>query len=83
MQFQQVLLPIPVQTAGQAAGSRPFKVNIWMWLYGRVFPRKRFPRKISVEDAEETLWKCVQELRLKGTETLKHRRMIAFARQDK
>ena len=42
--------------AGAAADSKPdsgtdsrlFEVNIWMWRYGRAFPRK-----ISVEDAEE------------------------------
>jgi hypothetical protein len=47
-----------------------------MLLYGRVFPKK-----ISVEDAEEMLWKHVQEARCKGAEILKHRRLVAFARQ--
>jgi hypothetical protein len=52
--------------AGAAADSRPdrgtgsrlFEVNIWMWRYGRAFPRK-----ISVEDAEEMRLKRVQESR--------------------
>ncbi len=57
-------------------GSRLFEVNIWMWCYGR-----EFPRKISVEDAEEMLQKHVQESRQRGAKTLKHRRLAAFARQ--
>jgi hypothetical protein len=67
MQFQQALLLIPGQSAEQAAGFlRMTQLNIWMWRYGRAFPRK-----ISVEDAEEMLWKCVQESRQKGAESLK------------
>ena len=70
--------------AGAAADSRPdsgtgsrlFEVNIWMWRYGRAFPRK-----ISVEDAEEMRLKRLQESRRKGAETLKRRRVAAFARQ--
>ena len=70
--------------AGAAADSRPdswtgsrlFKVNIWMWHYGRAFPRK-----ISVEDAEEMRFKRVQDSRRKGAETLKRRRLAAFQRQ--
>jgi hypothetical protein len=70
--------------AGAAADSRPdsgtgsrlFEVNIWMWRYGRAFPRK-----ISVEDAEEMRLKRLQESRWKGSETLKRRRLAAFARQ--
>ena len=69
---------------GAAADSRPdsgtgsklFEVNIWMWRYGRAFPRK-----ISVEDAEEMRFKRVQDSRRKGAETLKHRRLAAFQRQ--
>ncbi len=41
-------------------GYKLFKVNIWMWLYGR-----EFTRKISVEDAQDMLWKSVQEARQK------------------
>jgi hypothetical protein len=51
-----------VVPAGAAADSRPdsrtgsrlFEVNIWMWHYGGAFPRK-----ISVEVAEEKLLKQV------------------------
>ena len=74
MQFPLALLPIPGQTVGQAAGF--FEVNIWMWRYGRAFPRK-----ISVEDAGEMLWKRVQEARRKGAETLKRRRLAPLERQ--
>jgi hypothetical protein len=70
--------------AGAAADSRPdsgtgsrlFEVNIWMWRYGRAFPRK-----ISVEDAEEMRRKRVQDARRKGAETFKRRRLAALARQ--
>ena len=73
-----------VVPAGAAADSRPdsgtgsrlFEVNIWMWRYGR-----EFPRRISVEDADEMQWKHVREARLKGAETLKHSRLVAAARQ--
>ena len=70
--------------AGAAADSRPdsgtgsrlYEVNTWMWRYGRAFPRK-----ISVEDAEEMRRKRVRESRLKGAETLKRSRLVAGARQ--
>ncbi len=70
--------------AGAAADSRPdsrtgsrlFKVNIWMWRYGRAFPRK-----MSVEDAVEMRLKRVQESRRRGAETLKQRRLAAFTKQ--
>ena len=57
-------------------GSRLFEVNIWMWRYGRAFPRK-----ISVEDADEMRRKRVQESRRRGAETLKRRRLAVGARQ--
>jgi hypothetical protein len=47
-----------------------------MWRYGRAFPRK-----ISVEDAEEMRRKRVQDARRKGAETFKRRRLAALARQ--
>ena len=70
--------------AGAAADSRPdsgtgsrlFEVNICMCCYGRAFPRK-----ISVEDAEEMRRKRVQEARQKGAETLKRRKLAALARK--
>ena len=73
-----------VVPAGPAADSRPdsgtgsklFKVNVWMWRYGRAFPRR-----ISVEDAEEMWRKRVIEARLKRAETFKCSRLVAAARQ--
>jgi hypothetical protein len=56
-------------------GSLLFKVNIWMWNYGRAFPRK-----ISVADAAEMRRKRVQESRPKGAETLKRLREAGAAR---
>jgi hypothetical protein len=53
-------------------GSRLFEVNIWMWRYGR-----SFPRKISVKDAEEMRRERVRESRSRGAETLKRRRLAA------
>ena len=50
-------------------GSRLFEVNIWMWRYGRAFPRK-----VSVKDAEEMRRALVAESRRKGAATLKRRR---------
>ncbi len=44
-------------------GSRLFEVNIWLWNYGRAFPRK-----ISVADAAEMRRKRVQDSRRKGAE---------------
>jgi hypothetical protein len=56
-------------------GSRLFEVNIWMWNYGRAFPRK-----MSVADAVEMRRKRVQESRRKGVETLKRRREAGAVR---
>ncbi len=58
-------------------GSRLFEVNIWMWRYGRAFPRK-----ISVKDAEDMLLARVSESRCRGADTLKHRRLAATERQQ-
>jgi hypothetical protein len=55
-------------------GSRLFEVNIWMWCYGRAFPRK-----VSVKDADEMLRARVAESRRKGAETCKQRRLAAAA----
>ncbi len=70
---------------GAAADSRPnsgtdsrlFDVNIWMWRYGRAFPRK-----ITVKDAQEMQRSRVAEYRRRGAETLKRRRLAAAARQQ-
>ena len=56
-------------------GSRLSEVNVWMWNYGRAFPRK-----ISVADAEEMWRKRVQNSRHRGAETLKRRREAAAVR---
>jgi hypothetical protein len=58
-------------------GSRLFEVNIWMWRYGRAFPRK-----ISVKDAEKMLQSRVSESRRRGAETLKRRRLAAAELQQ-
>ncbi len=58
-------------------GSRLFEVNIWMWRYGRAFPRK-----ISVKDAEEMRRSRGSESRRRGAETLKRRRLAAAERQQ-
>ncbi len=60
---------------GNGTGSRLFEVNIWMWRYGRAFPRK-----VSVKDADEMRRARVAESRRKGAETLKRRRLAAAAR---
>ena len=46
-------------------GSRLFEVNIWMWRYGRTFPRV-----ISVEQAVELRKKRLQDSRARGAETM-------------
>ena len=53
-------------------GSRLFEVNIWMWRYGR-----SFPRKVSVMDAVEMRRERVRESRRRGAATLKRRRLAA------
>ncbi len=49
-------------------GSRLFEVNIWMWKYGRPFPRK-----VSVEEAVAMQKRRVQESRARGAATLQRR----------
>jgi hypothetical protein len=56
-------------------GSRLFEVNVWMWNYGRAFPRK-----IPVADAEAMRRKRVQDSRLRGAATLKRRREAGAVR---
>ena len=53
-------------------GSRLFEVNIWMWRYGR-----SFPRKVPVMDAVEMRRERVRESRRRGAATLKRRRLAA------
>ena len=56
-------------------GSRLFEINMWMWRYGRTFPRQ-----ISVDQAVELRKKRVQESRARGAETLRRRREAAWAK---
>ncbi len=55
--------------------SRLFEINMWMWRYGRTFPRR-----ISVDQAVQLRKKRVQESRARGTETLRRRRDEAWAK---
>ena len=56
-------------------GSRLFEINIWMWKYGRPFPRKYF-----VEEAVAFRKKRVQESRAKGATKLQRRRKAAASK---
>ena len=71
---------IPTEAAADSrpdsgTGSRLFEVNMWMWRYGRTFPRQ-----ISVEQAVELRKKRVQESRARGAETLRRRHVQAWER---
>ena len=55
-------------------GSRLFEINMWMWRYGRTFPRQ-----ISVDQAVELRKKRVQESRARAAETLRRRRDESWA----
>ena len=55
-------------------GSRLFEVNVWMWRYGRTFPRE-----ITVEQAVELRKKRVQESRARAAETVRRRNAAALA----
>ena len=50
-------------------GSRLFEINIWMWRYGRTFPRE-----ITVADAVELRKKLLVDSRTRAAATLKRRR---------
>ena len=71
---------IPTEAAADSrpdsgTGSRLFEINIWMWRYGRTFPRD-----VTVADAV-AMWKQrVEESRARGAATLQRRRMQAQAR---
>jgi hypothetical protein len=56
-------------------GCRLFEVKVWMWNYGRAFPRK-----ISVANAEAMRRKRVQDSRRRVAETLKRRREASAVR---
>ena len=71
---------IPVEAAADSrpdsgTGSRLFEIIIWMWLYGRTFPRE-----ITVADAEAMRKQRVQESRVQRAATLKRRREQALVR---
>jgi hypothetical protein len=80
----QFLSKIPREAA---ADSRPdggtgnllfeLEINMWMWRYGRIFPRQIF-----VEQAVELRKKRVQENRTRGAETLRCRRDGAFTKPE-
>jgi hypothetical protein len=57
--------------------SQLFDINMWMWRFGRTFPRQ-----ISVEQAVELQKKRVQESRPRGAETLRRRHDACFAVND-
>ncbi len=57
------------------AGSRLFEISMWIWRYGRTFPRQ-----FSVKQTVEMRKKRVQESRARGAETLRRRQMEACAK---
>jgi hypothetical protein len=60
---------------GQEVGAALIEINMWMWRYGRTFPRQ-----ISVDQAVEFCKKRVQESRARGAETVWRRRDAAWAK---
>ena len=50
-------------------GSRLFEINIWMWRYGRTFPRE-----ITVADSVELCKKRLVDSRTRAAATIKRRR---------
>jgi hypothetical protein len=75
---------IPRDTAADSrpnsgTGSRLFdsEVNVWMWRYGRTFPRE-----ITVEQAVELRKKRVQESRARGAGTVRCRKEAALAASE-
>jgi hypothetical protein len=53
-------------------GSRLYKVNLWLWRYGR-----SEPRTMSIEEEEAVRREQVREARSRAEETKKHRREAA------
>jgi hypothetical protein len=71
---------IPAEAAADSrpdsgTGSRLFEINIWMWRYGRTFPRE-----ISVAEAVAKRKERVQESRIRAGATLERRRAQALSR---
>jgi hypothetical protein len=67
-----------LQRPNNGTGSQLFEINMWMWRYGRTFPK--FPRQISVDQAAEFRKKRVQDSRARGAETLRRRHDAAWAK---
>ena len=70
---------IPAEAAADSrpdsgTGSRLFEVNVWMWRYGRTFPRE-----ISVADTIKLRKKRLAESRIRAAATMQRRRV---ARQN-
>ena len=73
-QVQGSLGAIPAEAAADSrqdsgTGSRLFEINIWMWRYGRTFPRE-----IVVANAVELRKKRLIDSRTRAAATLKRRR---------
>ena len=71
---------IPAEAAADSrpdngTGSRLFEINIWMWRYGRTFPRE-----VSVADAVAMRKQRVQESRALAAATMQRRRDQALVR---
>ena len=67
---------VPAEAAADSrpdsgTGSRLFEINIWMWRYGRTFPRE-----IAVADSVELRKKRLAESRIRGAATMKRRREV-------
>ncbi len=65
---------IPAEAAADSrpdsgTGSRLFEINIWMWRYGRTFPRE-----ITVSDSVELRKKRLADSRIRAAATIKRRR---------
>ena len=68
-------LQIQDQTTELGPGSRLFEINIWMWRYGRTFPRE-----VTVADAVAMRKERVQESRRQAAATMQRRRAQALVR---
>ena len=71
---------VPAEAAADSrpdngTGSRLFEINIWMWRYGRTFPRE-----VTVADAVAMRKERVQESRRRAAATMERRRTQALVR---
>ncbi len=71
---------IPAEAAADSrpdsgTGSRLFDINIWMWRYGRTFPRE-----VSVADVVAMRKERVQKSRRRAAATMERRRAQALVR---